>query len=63
MPLNGLLLNGLPTLAIQSSISGLVLLGPSILAETSILLVIKLNQFSFDTSQSFGPAILIVVFL
>jgi hypothetical protein len=63
MPLNGFLFNGLHMLAIQSFISGLVLLGPSILAETSILSVIQLNQLSFDTSQTGGPAILIPVLL
>jgi hypothetical protein len=60
---NGLLLNGLHTLAIQSFVSGLVLFGLSILAESSILLVIQLNQLSFDTPQTYGPAILIAVLL
>ncbi len=63
MLLNSLLLDGLHTLAIQSFVSGLVLLGPSILAETSILLVIQLNQLCFDTPQTCGPAILIAVLL
>ncbi len=63
MPSNVLLLDGLQTLAIQSFLLGLVLLGPRILAETSILSVIQLIQFSIVTPQTCGLAILIAVLL
>jgi hypothetical protein len=60
---NGLSLDGPQTLAIQSFVSELVLLGPSILAGTSILSVIQVNQLSFGTHQMCGPAILIAALL
>jgi hypothetical protein len=59
----GLSLDGPHTLAMQSFISGSVLLGPSILAGTSILSVIQLNQLSFGTPQICGPAVLIAALL
>lgn len=60
---NGLSLDGPHTLAIQSFISESVLLGPSILAETSILSAIQLNRLSFGTHQMCGPAILTAALL
>ena len=59
----GLSLDGPHTLAIQSYISESVLLGPSILAETSILSIIQLNQSSFGPPTVCGPAILIAALL
>jgi hypothetical protein len=63
MSSNGLLLNGLHMPAIQSFISRLVLLGPSILAGISIPSFIQLNLLSFDTPHTCGLAILIAVLL
>ena len=58
----GLSLDGPHTLAIQSFISESVQLGPSILAETSILLIIQLRQ-SLGSPPVCGAAILMAALL
>ncbi len=59
----GLSLDGPHTLAILSYISESVLLGPSILAETSILSIIQLSQSNFGSRPVCGPAILMAALL
>jgi hypothetical protein len=58
----GLSLDGPHTLAIQSFISESVLLGPSILADASLLSVMKLYQFN-EAHSVCGPSILIASLL
>ena len=59
----GLSLDGPHTLAMQSFVSESVLLGPSILAETSILSIIQLDQSTSFVGTACVPAILVAALL
>lgn len=59
----GLSLDGPHTLAMQSFVSESVLLGPSILAETSIMSIIQLDQSTSFVGTACVPAILVAALL